>query len=111
MEDYIRHVLICTSTTCSEGDPFGLRLQMQQLLRRKLGPDFEKKIRVTKTHCLGQCGLGPNIVVYPEGVWYKNVKPKDIPEIVESHLLGGKPVERLILHALGKPGCETHPHP
>lgn len=109
MDDYIRHVFICTSTTCSEGDPFGLRLQMHQLLRKKLGADFEKKVKVTKTMCLGQCGLGPNMVVYPEGVWYKGVKPRDIPEIVEQHLLGGKPVERLILHKQGAPKCES-PH-
>lgn len=105
MDDYVRHVFICTSTTCAEGDPLGLRLHMHQLLRKKLGPDFEKKVRVTKSLCLGQCGHGPNMVVYPEGIWYKGVKLKDIPEIVEQHLLGGKPVERLIMHKLGKPSC------
>ncbi|GMV81942.1 MAG: hypothetical protein AMXMBFR7_31260 [Planctomycetota bacterium] len=102
MEDYSRHVFICTSTTCAEGDPFALRLKLHQLLRDKLGDEYEKKVKLTKTLCLAQCGLGPNMVVYPEGVWYYGVKLRDIPEIVEQHLLGGKPVERLILHHLGK---------
>ena len=103
MQDYQRHVFICTSTTCAEGDPFTLRLKMHQLLREKLGEDYEDRVRLTKTLCLGMCGLGPNMVVYPEGVWYKGVKLRDIPEIVEQHLIGGVPVERLILHKLGQP--------
>ena len=98
MKPYMRHIFICTSTTCGEGDPFALRHLMHKTLREKLGANFEEQIKITKTLCLGQCGLGPNMVVYPEGVWYKGVKLKDIPEIVESHLIGGKPVERLILH-------------
>jgi (2Fe-2S) ferredoxin len=39
--------------------------------------------------------------VYPEGVWYANVKPEDVPEIVERHLVGGQPVERLRLSPPG----------
>ena len=100
MNPYDHHVFICTSTTCAEGDPFQLRLLMHQLLRQKLGPNFEERVKITKTLCLGQCGLGPNMVVYPEGVWYKGVKPKDIPEIVDEHLIGGRPVERLMLYKL-----------
>lgn len=101
MEDYQRHVFICTSTTCAEGDPFTLRLLMHQRLKAKLGDDYESKVRLTKALCLGLCGLGPNMVVYPEGVWYKGVKKGDIDEIVDEHLIGGRPVERLVLHKLG----------
>ncbi len=113
MEDYVRHVFICTSTTCAEGDPFGLRLQMSRLLRERLGPEFEQRVKITKTLCLGHCGLGPNMVVYPEGVWYKGVRAADIPEIVERHLIGGQPVERLVLHKLGPRSLamETLPPP
>jgi (2Fe-2S) ferredoxin len=49
------------------------------------------------TGCLGFCGAGPLMVVYPEGVWYQPKSAEDIDEIVESHLRGGKPVERLIV--------------
>ncbi len=98
MEPYERHVFLCTSTTCAEGDPFTLRLLIHQRLKEKLGEEYQKRIKLTKTLCLAQCGLGPNLVVYPEGVWYKGVKARDIPEIVDEHLIGGRPVERLILH-------------
>ncbi len=54
-------------------------------------------VRVNKAGCLDRCAGGPVAVVYPEGVWYTYVDEEDIDEIVESHLKGGQPVERLIL--------------
>lgn len=52
--------------------------------------------KITGCFCLGPCENGPMIVVYPEGVWYAGVSPEDVPEIVESHMLQGKPVQRLL---------------
>lgn len=54
-------------------------------------------IRVNKAGCLDRCAGGPVAVVYPEGVWYSFVDNEDIDEIVDSHLLQGQPVERLML--------------
>jgi len=54
-------------------------------------------VRVNKAGCLDRCAGGPVAVVYPEGVWYTYVDEEDIDEIVESHLKGGQPVERLML--------------
>ncbi len=54
----------------------------------------EKDILVSPTGCLGTCGHGPNVVVYPEGTWYTNVKKEEIPRIVEEHLVGGTPLSR-----------------
>ena len=48
--------------------------------------------------CLDTCGLGPSVVVYPEGIHYGNVQLDDVPEIVESHLANNVPVERLQLN-------------
>jgi (2Fe-2S) ferredoxin len=48
--------------------------------------------------CLGPCFDGPNMVVYPEGVWYAGVTPEDIPDVVRDHLIGGVPVARLRYH-------------
>jgi (2Fe-2S) ferredoxin len=56
-------------------------------------------IRANSAGCLDACAFGPTVVVYPEGVWYGRVQPEDVPEIVERHLVGGVPVERLRLHA------------
>jgi (2Fe-2S) ferredoxin len=54
-------------------------------------------VRVNKAGCLDRCAGGPVAVVYPQGVWYTYVDQDDIDEIVESHLVGGKVVERLLL--------------
>ena len=62
---------------------------------KALGQSGAGKVRVNKAGCLDRCEQGPVMVVYPEGVWYTFVDHKDIDEIVESHLVGGTPVERL----------------
>ena len=54
------------------------------------------KVRVNQAGCLNRCAGGPCAVVYPEAVWYTYVDANDIDEIVESHLLHGKVVERLL---------------
>jgi (2Fe-2S) ferredoxin len=53
------------------------------------------KIRINKAGCLDRCEEGPVLVVYPEGIWYTYIDEEDINEIVDSHLIAGKPVERL----------------
>lgn len=55
------------------------------------------QVRVNKAGCLDRCAAGPVAVVYPEGVWYTFVDVHDIDEIVDSHLIGGKVVERLLV--------------
>jgi (2Fe-2S) ferredoxin len=54
-------------------------------------------VRVNKAGCLDRCAGGPVAVVYPEAVWYTYVDQQDIDEIVESHLVNGQVVERLLL--------------
>jgi (2Fe-2S) ferredoxin len=55
------------------------------------------KIRAQKAGCLGICNFGPTITIYPEGVFYVGVKLEDVKEIIESHILNKKTVERLLL--------------
>jgi (2Fe-2S) ferredoxin len=54
-------------------------------------------VRINSAGCLDRCDKGPVIVVYPEAVWYTYVDQEDIDEIVDSHLLQGKIVERLLI--------------
>ncbi len=61
-------------------------------------PELWDKIAISSTGCLGPCFDGPTVVVYPEGVWYAGLTVDDVDEIVESHMVEGKPVERLIYH-------------
>jgi (2Fe-2S) ferredoxin len=54
-------------------------------------------VRANQSGCLDACAFGPSVVVYPEGVWYGGVTVEDVPEIIESHIINGKPVERLLI--------------
>ena len=64
---------------------------------KALGLSGKGRVRINKAGCLDRCEEGPVIVVYPEGIWYTFVDESDVDEIIESHLIGGKPVERLRL--------------
>ena len=64
---------------------------------KKLGLSGEGKVRINRSGCLDRCELGPVMVVYPQAVWYTFVDNDDIDEIIESHLVNGKVVERLLL--------------
>ena len=57
------------------------------------------KVKITRSGCLGPCELGPNVLVYPDGVLYVGVRAADVAEIFDKHLLGGHPVERLMAPA------------
>ena len=61
---------------------------------RKLGV---KNARINPSGCLERCEMGPALVIYPEGAWYTFKTKDDIDEILQSHLIDGKPVERLLL--------------
>lgn len=58
-----------------------------------------EQVGVTYSGCLGPCDGGVNVVVFPESVLYSRVKPEDVPEIFEKHLLGGEVVKRLAASA------------
>ncbi len=55
------------------------------------------RIRLCQSGCLGPCFEGPIVAVFPDNVWYREVTPKGAEEIVKEHLMGGNPVERLLL--------------
>ena len=59
---------------------------------------LKTKVRAQRSSCLDVCEEGPTMVVYPEGIFYKNIQLSDVEEIFESHILNNKPVERLRLN-------------
>jgi (2Fe-2S) ferredoxin len=80
---------------CSQHNAFELFTFAKNRIK-ELGLSGAGKIRVNKAGCLDACNLGPVMVIYPEGTWYTFIDTDDIEEIIQSHLLEGKPVERLL---------------
>jgi (2Fe-2S) ferredoxin len=64
---------------------------------KKLGLNGKGKVRINRAGCFDRCSEGPLLVIYPQAVWYSFVDEHDIDEIIESHLIQGKPVERLMV--------------
>ncbi len=64
---------------------------------KKLHLSGEGKVRINRAGCLDRCNEGPLLVVYPQAIWYTFVDNADIDEIIESHLINGKVVERLVI--------------
>ncbi len=89
-----RHVFVCTSGgTCPDQGGVEIHMALKELASARCG---KVDVRVNKAGCLAQCGNGPVLVVYPENVWYAQVTLEDLDEIVDEHLVGGRPVERLL---------------
>ena len=91
-----KHVFVCTSGKyCApvDGDALGLHKRLKELVKQA---GLSDRVRINHSGCLDQCGHGPMVVVYPENVWYWGVRPEDAEEIVREHLIGGRPVARLI---------------
>jgi NADH-quinone oxidoreductase subunit F len=88
-------ILVCQSTGCesSKSDKITQALQSQI---KDLG--LSKNVEVKFTGCHGFCQQGPIVVVEPEGIFYTQVKEEDVPEILKSHVMEGKYVERLFYH-------------
>jgi (2Fe-2S) ferredoxin len=63
--------------------------------------------RVNQAGCLDQCEHGPVVVIYPQAIWYGNVRVEDVPRIVADTLVGGKVVEDLVIadDCLNNPDC------
>ncbi|HQS38238.1 MAG TPA: (2Fe-2S) ferredoxin domain-containing protein, partial [Methylotenera sp.] len=64
---------------------------------KKLSLNGQGKVRVNRAGCFDRCGEGPLLVVYPQAIWYTFVDNDDIDEIIDSHLLNNKVVERLLV--------------
>ena len=77
---------------CSLKDSEKLQIELKKKIKDL---KLNKKIRINKSGCLDRCELGPVMVIYPEGVWYSFKNSVDIDEILNSHLLNNKVVERL----------------
>ena len=99
MEPYRYHVFICDQKK-PEGVPCcparGSAETIDALRKEVAARGLMDEVQITTCGSLGVCERGPSLVVYPEGVWYSGVREEDVPELVESHFLQGRVVERLV---------------
>ena len=101
---YHSHVLVCAGTGCTSSNSLQIIENFQRLLAEK---GYDKEIQVIRTGCFGLCAAGPIVVVYPAGVYYSHVTPDDVEEIVNEHLIKGRPVQRLIYKEMDEKGVNT----
>ena len=90
---YRSHVLICGGTGCTSSGSDKIAKAFEDEI---LATGLENEVKVIRTGCFGLCALGPIVVIYPEGSFYSMVKEEDVKEIVDEHLLKGRPVTRLL---------------
>ncbi len=100
MEPFRYHVYVCTQEKPDPKAPSCTNngsKEVLEALRAELGKTgLADEIQVTASGSLGLCTRGPNMVVYPEGIWYSGVQKSDVPEIVREHFMNNRPVERLM---------------
>jgi len=113
------HVFVCSGKSCSAVDSAEVKAAFErELLSREILFGKEKKgknpkgsVVLTECSSVGFCAIGAAVMVYPDGIWYAQVRAGDVPEIVEEHLINGRVVERLALLRVPSEGKQTSPTP
>jgi NADH-quinone oxidoreductase subunit F len=93
MNNVRSHILVCTGGGCIASGALEVSAALREQLERH---GLQDEIKVIESGCLGPCAVGPVAAVYPDGVFYQNIRPDDAEDIVQEHLLKGRVVERLI---------------
>ena len=102
MSHYQKHLFFCLNQRaadaprpcCADAGATDMHAYAKQRVK-DAGLAGPRGVRVNKAGCMDRCEEGPTLVVYPEGVWYTYVDEEDIDEIIDQHVIGGEPVERL----------------
>jgi (2Fe-2S) ferredoxin len=100
MAKFQRHIFVCTNQRsaqnprgcCASKGGEAVAAAFKASLHTR---GYKRIVRSNASGCLDQCERGVTVVVYPEAVWYGGVRVEDVDEIIESHVVGGRPVERL----------------
>jgi len=108
------HVFVCTGKSCSARDSAEVRDAFERELkargilfgREAKGKNPKGSVVLTECASVGFCAIGAAVMIYPDGVWYAQVRATDVPEIIEEHLLNGRVVELLALLRLPTDGAK-----
>ncbi len=108
MPPYEKHVFVCVNERpdghprgcCSAKQSVEIRARLKKMAAKA---GLKGRVRINKAGCLDECERGVTIVVYPEAVWYGRVTLGDVDELFQSHIIEGRPVERLLLENIRDP--------
>ena len=87
-----KHILVCHGTGCTSSKSPQIIQNFREIIEEKK----IENVRVIQTGCFGLCAKGPIVIIRPENTFYAGVSPKDCKEIIETHIVEGKTVERLL---------------
>jgi (2Fe-2S) ferredoxin len=95
-------VFVCTNRRAADNPKGSCAAKGAEEVHAKLKEELHRRglrgqMRANAAGCLDACPFGVSVVVYPEGVWYAGVKVEDVETLIDEHLVGGRPVERLLM--------------
>jgi (2Fe-2S) ferredoxin len=104
---YDRHVFVCVNQR-EAGHPRGCCLdkgsaELRDYMKSRAKELGIRNVRINQSGCLDRCELGPSMVIYPEGIWYRPQSKADIDEILQTHLVEGGRVQHLMLQPTDRP--------
>jgi (2Fe-2S) ferredoxin len=102
MKRFEKHILVCENKR-PDGHPRGCCLDkggalVREKFKKRLKElGLNRDVRANASGCLDACEFGVTVLVYPEQIWYGGVTVEDVEEIIQSHIINNKPVERLFI--------------
>jgi len=84
---YQCHIFVCVKSrdgerkSCGDGENADIKAALKDEINDR---GWKGKVRVSESGCLGVCGVGPNIMIYPQGVWLTQVKLSDLTDILKT---------------------------
>ena len=100
MKPYSHHIFVCLGKRCAKKGSEALLDALKELVKKR---GLKGQVRVSRSGCVKACKetdtegeFSPVVIVYPDGVWYKNVRKEDLPDILESHTEKNEPARRLV---------------